>query len=752
MKQKQNKFALCVLMILVSLCWTSYALAVPVPGLTGEYFNNDDLTSSVFMRVDDRINFRWRRESPDSRINSDTFSVRWTGLLLVSENGNYEYRFRHNDGVRCWIDGALIVESWTTHRNTQESIFTIFLEKGPHEITIEYFENTQKADMRFYDHNPKNGKWRFVPAATLLSETIGPVEILTQSLQEGRLGIPYQQTFNAQGGFGAYQWEVVSGILSAGLTINSNSGVISGTPTQSGIFQISIQVSDDAFQTDEKVYQFTIGDETLVEDLFVDNEDLEFSVVGPWGVSSQRAGFIGANYHTIKSRDGANKATWALSILTPGRYEVFANWSSHNNHASNAPYTVHHSDGSAIRRMDQRANGGQWNSLGFYSYNTGVFGVVLSDDTDGFVIADAVKMESYINNPPLWNPVPLGNATVNVEFQMDVSSYASDFDEDLLTFSKISGPAWIDITSEGILGGTPATGDIGSQFVDIEADDGFGGTAVTTVTIDVTGTFMFDLGLFQISDNSPKGNDQMTFDTSTVGQWKTGQQYIQVDYDTFHAQWAVRVYTDNVIDFGVERTPLIWTDPDGNPDTDDGWLIGGGTAGGAIGVSDNQTQQNRMQLTWMITESPLLPEDIEDPVDVYSADHPYYDIPGNVFDPNVPIGSFNDADLDNSDGQTKPDSWNHLRDVSDLVIFEGPGDLPGQPTQTRLIDLEADVDIFTIVSGGIDAVLSGAGGFLNRDFERIDPDQSLSLYIAIRFMDITADTFQTQIHIDFVHF
>jgi RHS repeat-associated protein len=62
-------------------------------------------------------------------------------------------------------------------------------------------------------------------------------------------------------------------------------------------------------------------------------------------------------------------------------------------HASNAPFTIKHSTGSATVLVNQRLNGGQWMLLGTYTFSAGTAGTVtLTDKANGTVIADAVKL------------------------------------------------------------------------------------------------------------------------------------------------------------------------------------------------------------------------------------------------------------------------------------------------------------------------------------------------------------------------
>ncbi len=69
-------------------------------------------------------------------------------------------------------------------------------------------------------------------ATKLLALTINaPLVITTSLLQNGQIGAPYSQTLFATGGAGAHTWSLTSGTLPDGLTFNTATGQISGTPT-----------------------------------------------------------------------------------------------------------------------------------------------------------------------------------------------------------------------------------------------------------------------------------------------------------------------------------------------------------------------------------------------------------------------------------------------------------------------------------------------------------------------------------------
>src|SRR5207237_3613174 len=74
--------------------------------------------------------------------------------------------------------------------------------------------------------------------------TSSPPVITLSPLQNGNTGVAYNQTITASGGFPPYTFSVLSGALPAGLTLNSATGAITGTPTTSGTASFAIQVTD----------------------------------------------------------------------------------------------------------------------------------------------------------------------------------------------------------------------------------------------------------------------------------------------------------------------------------------------------------------------------------------------------------------------------------------------------------------------------------------------------------------------------
>lgn len=81
-------------------------------------------------------------------------------------------------------------------------------------------------------------------SVAIASSAPGPVSITTSSLANGQMGTAYSATLAATGGKSPYSWSVTTGSLPAGLALAASTGTISGTPSQSGTFSFTVQVTD----------------------------------------------------------------------------------------------------------------------------------------------------------------------------------------------------------------------------------------------------------------------------------------------------------------------------------------------------------------------------------------------------------------------------------------------------------------------------------------------------------------------------
>jgi hypothetical protein len=92
----------------------------------------------------------------------------------------------------------------------------------------------------------------------------GPTIITASPLPGGSVGAQYSQALDATGGTTPYKsWTVVSGSLPPGISLSTLGGVLTalltGTPTASGTFTFTVQVTDSADATGTKQFSLTIG-------------------------------------------------------------------------------------------------------------------------------------------------------------------------------------------------------------------------------------------------------------------------------------------------------------------------------------------------------------------------------------------------------------------------------------------------------------------------------------------------------------
>lgn len=103
------------------------------------YWNNPHLSGDPHLKRDEAsINHDWGDASPDKTIQSDEFSARWTRTVYLNA-GTYRFTATMDDGLRVWIDGALVIDAWQ-----DSQVRTLFVDlpmtTGEHEIEVHYYE------------------------------------------------------------------------------------------------------------------------------------------------------------------------------------------------------------------------------------------------------------------------------------------------------------------------------------------------------------------------------------------------------------------------------------------------------------------------------------------------------------------------------------------------------------------------------------------------------------------------------------
>ncbi len=96
-------------------------------------------------------------------------------------------------------------------------------------------------------------------------------------------------------------------------------------------------------------------------------------------------------------------------------------------------------------------------------------------------VVDTVNLAPTFTNTSLNKE----NGIEGIAYSASVAEDASDVDGDSLTFTKVSGPDWLQVTADGILSGTPTLADVGDNSFVVQVADSVGGSATANLNITV---------------------------------------------------------------------------------------------------------------------------------------------------------------------------------------------------------------------------------------------------------------------------
>ncbi len=263
--------------------------------------------------------------------------------------------------------------------------------------------------------------------ALSIKVTMAPLTVETEGSWTGTEGIAFSQTMVATGGTPPYTWSVLSGSLPAGITLDSSTGVISGTPTTPGKSTFEIQVEDSASNT-------------------ADSSSLSIRIFSGLSITTRSLpnGQTSVSYNnSLTATSGTSPYTWAV---TSGSLPAGLTLSSSGDISGTPTCTC-------------------------TTPSTSVFQVTVTDSESTPATVTA-NFSITINNAnlPRIESYTLNNGTVGTAYSSELQETGGTAP---YTWAIISGslPAGLTLASNGTIGGTPTTVGESSFVVQLEDAD-----------------------------------------------------------------------------------------------------------------------------------------------------------------------------------------------------------------------------------------------------------------------------------------
>ena len=132
------------LLALIALATAAPRAQAGAGGWTAEYFNNMTLTGAPVLVREEGPYLDLYRDgtAPAPGVNIEHFSARWTRTDDYIE-GTYRIAAAGDDGIRVYVDGALVIDAWYDQEITTYTA-DVPLSAGTHGARVEYYNNLLK--------------------------------------------------------------------------------------------------------------------------------------------------------------------------------------------------------------------------------------------------------------------------------------------------------------------------------------------------------------------------------------------------------------------------------------------------------------------------------------------------------------------------------------------------------------------------------------------------------------------------------
>ncbi len=224
-------------------------------GLLGQYYTNSSSTytnklnfnpTNLFLtRVDSTVDFNWTNGTAPN-LSNGLYSVRWTGQVQPQFSELYFFDVRSDDGCRLWVNDQLVIDKWQNQSLTDWTN-AILLQAGVrYDLRLEYLQSGGNAQCHLFWFSADQPEEvipnsSLYPTNTFAAGISNAPAVVTSPLSAvAFLGQPFSFTVTAANTPLAY----TAGGLPPGLSFNSTNGIISGVPTLTGSYAVTLTASN----------------------------------------------------------------------------------------------------------------------------------------------------------------------------------------------------------------------------------------------------------------------------------------------------------------------------------------------------------------------------------------------------------------------------------------------------------------------------------------------------------------------------
>lgn len=335
----------------VALCAASPLLAAAhaqAQGLMGFYYRGTGFEELQATRVDPSLDTTWPAEAMPEGMSNQNFSVRWLGRIRPRYGEAYELLVTTDDGLRLWVNGELLVDTWIGQGPTTYRGRIALQADRPYNLMMEYYQGGGGARTTLEWASPSQVR-EVIPSDRMEPTPSPPPEPVVRLFTAGgRAGerSPEQGRFLLTR-FGDWSAPLTVSLTAGGdATPGEDYAALPATitiPTGRTSAGLDIQVLDDALDEPAEIVQlglapgegYVVGEPARGEIEITDNDaatgPTAFSVVGALDHGGASTGhLVAVVWHDSARANEAGRATlvapgiYSVPALAPGRYYVSA--------------------------------------------------------------------------------------------------------------------------------------------------------------------------------------------------------------------------------------------------------------------------------------------------------------------------------------------------------------------------------------------------------------------------------------------